>query len=104
MDGLFQDFKYALRTLTRSFAPTAVVVVTLALAMGTSAVMFTVAEAILESVPARNRSRVVSIAATDPQHGRPRLEASAPEFADWRGRSRSFESIGAMTFTTACSA
>ena len=101
MDALFQDLRYALRTLTRSLASTTIVVVTLALAMGTSAVMFTVAEAVLQSVPARDRSRVVSIAATDPQHGRPRLQASVPEFADWRARSRSFESIGAMTFTTA---
>jgi len=99
MSGMFQEFKYAIRSLTRTPASTIVVVVTLALAMGTSAVMFTVVEAVLQSVPARDRDRVVSIAASDPQHGRPRLEASVPEFADWRARSRSFESMGAMTFT-----
>jgi len=100
MESVFQDLKYAIRSLARSGITTMVIVATLALAMGTSAVMFTVAEAVLQSVPARDRSRVVSIAATDPQHGRPRLEASVPEFADWRARARSFESIGAMTFTT----
>src|ERR1041385_8397562 len=51
VDTLFQDFKYALRTLTRSGVTTFVIVGTLALAMGTSAVMFTVAETILQSVP-----------------------------------------------------
>jgi len=100
VDTLFQDFKYALRTLTRSGVTTFVIVGTLALAMGTSAVMFTVAETILQSVPARDRDRVVSIAATDVQHGRPRLEVSAPEFLDWRERARSFDAIGAMTFSS----
>src|SRR5262245_8891098 len=100
VDSLLQDVKYAIRSLTRSGVTTVVIVATLALAMGTSAVMFTVAEAVLQSVPARDRDRVVSIASNDPQHGRPRLEVSVPDFADWQARSRSFDAIGAMTFGT----
>src|SRR5437867_12829002 len=100
MDAIFQDLKYAIRSLTRSAGTTVVIVATLSLAMGTSAVMFTVAETVLQSVPARDRDRVVSIATTDLQHGRPRLEVSVPELVDWKSRSRSFDAIGAMTFAT----
>jgi putative ABC transport system permease protein len=97
---MFQDLKYATRSPTRNAPSTIVIVSTLALAMGTSAVMFAVAETVLQSVPARDRDRVVSISTTDLQHGRPRLEVSVPEFVDWQSRSRSFDALGAMTFST----
>jgi putative ABC transport system permease protein len=100
MDLIFQDVRYALRSLRRSPGSTIVIVLTLALAMGTSAVLFTVIDTVLQSVPAQDRSRVVSVSSTDPQRGRRRIGASPADFLDWKARSRSFESLGAMTFGT----
>ena len=53
MDAMVQDFKYAIRSLTRSAGTTVVIVATLGLAIGTSALMFTVAANVLQSVPVR---------------------------------------------------
>jgi putative ABC transport system permease protein len=77
-----------------------VIVLTLAVAMGTSAVLFTVVDTVLQSVPARDRSRVVSVSSTDPRRGRMRIGASPADFVDWKERSRSFESLGAISFGT----
>ena len=100
MDLIFQDVRYALRSLRRSPGSTIVIVLTLALAMGTSAVLFTVVDTVLQSVPARDSSRVVSVSSTDPKHGRMRIGASPADFVDWKERSRSFESLGAISFGT----
>ncbi|HEY6212612.1 MAG TPA: hypothetical protein VIW45_10020, partial [Vicinamibacterales bacterium] len=59
VDAIYVDLRYAIRSLTRSAATTLIIVATLALAMGTSAVMFTVAETVLQSVPARDRHGVL---------------------------------------------
>ena len=51
MDCLLQDLSYAWRSLVRGAASTLVVLLTLGVAMGTSAVIFTVVDAIVQSVP-----------------------------------------------------
>ena len=100
MNLFFQEVRYALRSLKRSAASTTVIVLTLAVAMGTSAVLFAVVDTVLQSVPAADRSRVVSVSSTDSRRGRMRIGASPADFVDWKARSRSFESIGAITFGT----
>jgi putative ABC transport system permease protein len=100
IDGIAQDLRYGVRSAGRNPVLTIVIVVTLALAMGTGAVLFTVVNAVVQAVPVRHRDRVVSVAATDPQRSRRRMPTSAPDFADWHARSQSFELLGAVTFGT----
>src|SRR4051812_15443853 len=100
IDGIAQDLRYGVRSAGRNPVLTIVIVVTLALAMGTGAVLFTVVNAVVQAVPVRHRDRVVSVAVTDPQRSRRRMPTSAPDFADWHARSQSFELLGAVTFGT----
>src|SRR5262245_49859020 len=100
MESMLQDLRYAFRSLFRSVGSTSIVVLTLALAMGTSAVFFSVFDTVLQIVPTRDRSRTVYLSSTDPQHGRRRAYTSPADFADWKAQSTSFESLAALTFGT----
>jgi predicted permease len=60
VDGLTRDFRYALRSLRKDYRFSLVAILALALGIGASTVVFSVAyNAIFESVPYKNSSRLV---------------------------------------------
>jgi predicted permease len=68
VEALLQDLRYALRKLARSPGFSFVVILTLALGIGASTAVFTVADAVLlRSWPAKSPERLAKIIATTPQ-------------------------------------
>jgi len=91
MDTLVQDLQHAARSLGKSPGFTLVVVLTLALAIGASTAVFSIADALIghpiRGVSATDRLVVVAV----PQ----KAPAAAADYFDWRRLSGSFESLSA---------
>src|SRR3954470_20422821 len=86
------DLKYALRTLIRSPAFTAVAVLTLALGIGASTAIFSVLDAVLlRPLPYPNQERIVELRELDEKgHG---MSFAEPNFNDLAARQHSFEAL-----------
>src|SRR5207253_2265732 len=90
------DLRYALRSLRRQPAFTAIVVITLALGIGANTAIFSVVKSVLLApLPYREPGRLMMVWETRPGGDRPLV--SYPNFKDWRQRQRAFEDIGAYT-------
>ncbi len=89
---LWQDIRYGLRLMRRTPAPAAVVVLTLAVAIGANTALFSVFDAVLlKALPLPNPERLVVITEETPTvRGGP---VSYPDFLDWRLRQRTFEDL-----------
>jgi putative ABC transport system permease protein len=99
METLLQDMRYGARMLLMNPGFTVVAVITLALGIGANTAIFSVVNAVLlRQLPFQDPDRLVYIWYNIRQ-GRPE-GASLPDFADWRGQSRSFESMTAFTGKT----
>ena len=92
MEGGMQDLQWALRSLRKSPGFTALAVLTLALGIGAATVAFTVLDTVLlKPLAYRDADRLVFL-----QERTPKLSLrppSYPNFADWRDRARSFQSV-----------
>jgi len=100
LDGLAQDFKLALRSLSRQRAWTTVAVATLALGIGANSAAFTIINAVLlRPLPYPDSRRIVSISESDKgvDHG----TVAATTFVEWRRGARSLEAISASGYTSA---
>src|SRR5258708_529885 len=92
---MFQDFRYALRTIRQAPGFSVVVTLTIALGVGATTAMFSVVDAVLLR-PLPYPAQASLVAVFDTQSGRDVAALSFPEFMDWRDRgSDVFESIGA---------
>jgi predicted permease len=92
MDHLFQDLRYALRSLLRqpSFSLTAVL--TLALGIGATTAIFSVVNAVVfRPLPVERPDRLVAVLNQWTTSTRPSLNVSWQDFDDWRAQSRSFQ-------------
>ncbi len=90
---LKQDVRFALRSLRRQPAFTAIAVITLALGIGANTAIFSVINSVLLApLPYREPHRLVMLWETRPGSDRPLV--SYPNFEDWRQRQRGFEDIG----------
>jgi putative ABC transport system permease protein len=102
---MFQHLRYATRSLAArpSFAITAIL--TLAIGIGATTTIFGVVDAvILRPLPLRDPERLAVVWETNPRLPVPVMVVSPPNLADWRQRTRSFESLGAFqlrSFTVA---
>jgi hypothetical protein len=95
MDTLFRDVRHAVRSLRRDAALSAAALVTIALAVGASTAIFTVADAVLlRPLPYRDPAGLVHLYETQVHSSTSQTsEASYPDFLDWRSRNRAFEAL-----------
>src|SRR5262245_1306530 len=94
MEGFRHDLRSAVRTLRRSPAYSAVVVLVLALGIGANALIFSVVDAVLlMRFPYQNPDRLVLVQAINAKGA---TTGVAPaNFVDWRRQARSFEYLAA---------
>ena len=98
MSGISDDLRYAARTLRKSPGFTAVALLALALAIGTTTSVFTVVNAVLlRESPYKNGSGLVLLWTTQQRAAavRQRSQVSFPDVEDWRKLNHSFEDIAA---------
>ncbi|HEX5884885.1 MAG TPA: ABC transporter permease [Pyrinomonadaceae bacterium] len=87
MDSIIKDIRYALRSLAKRPAFTAIAVITLALGIGANSAIFSVVNAVLlRPLPYDDPSRLISF----------RSNQSAPDLADVESQSKTFSSLGGM--------
>ena len=103
MRSLWQDLRYAFRTLGRSKGFTAVAVLTLTLGIGANAVVFAIANTTLfKGFPFDKNDRIVYMGTRDLSRTGPYYSdygpVSYPDFRDWRAQAKSFVDMAAVTF------
>jgi putative ABC transport system permease protein len=99
MDTLLRDVRYSARKLMHTPAFTAIVVGTLALAIGATTAVFSIVNGVLlEPLPLRDPDRVVSVSSLG-RDGK-RAEMSLQDFDDYRARGRLVEAMAAYDFGT----
>lgn len=99
LDGLLQDARFALRTVRRSPGFTAAVLVTLALALGATAIITSVVYGVvLRALPYPHHDRLALVWTTAVLDGQPndRLPFSPANFEDLRAGARSFTLLAAV--------
>jgi predicted permease len=103
-ERLMQDLRYGWRQLAKSPAFTVACVLTLALGIGATTVIYSIMDSfLLRPLPYPNSRRMVRVWNTFPPRGMMEIPVSEPEFNEYR-QSRSFEhlagfSVGAVTLT-----
>ena len=98
MRTLLQDFRYGARMVRRQPTFSAVVVLTLALAIGANTVIFSFANILLlRPLPLKDPAGLGWVFLIDPHRGGNRGPLSIPEFLDYRASLTTFESLAAST-------
>jgi hypothetical protein len=98
MDTLFQDLRYAVRTLVKNPGFGALTIVCLALGIGVNSTIFSVADVVaIKPLPFKQPETLVSLVTTRPSVGIERGGVSYPDVRDWKERTRSFETIAAVS-------
>jgi len=99
IDTLFQDVRYALRTLSKNAGFAAVVVLILAIGIGATTALFsTINTALLSGLPYQQPDRLVICLKT--MDGEMSGPVSRVDYFDYREYSRSFEELAALTTFT----
>jgi putative ABC transport system permease protein len=99
VDDACEDVRYAFRTARRSPGFTATAVTVIALGIAATVAAFTVLDyVLLRPLPFPQPDRLVRIYQSDLARGVPRLEASPPNFTDWRAGSASFSAMASFLF------
>lgn len=94
---LSSDFKSAFRGLRRAPGTSALIVATLAIAIGAATIGFTFADlALLRGLPVDDPSRVVSVFASDTRGSNPRARVSGADFLDYQAQLQSLERMSAF--------
>lgn len=102
MFPVMQDLRFALRQLRKSMGFTLMATLTLALGIGAATVVFSLVDAVLlRPLPFPEPERIVALNTLSQERsgkaGPATLpnDTSYPNFLDWRGRAKSFESMAA---------
>ena len=94
LEQILREARHAARVLSRSPALTALCVVTMAVGIGVSTVLFTLVDAVvLRPLPYPDAERLVRIVDTNRQAGIDRAGAASGNVHDWRQRSAAFAGI-----------
>jgi hypothetical protein len=94
--GFRQDVGFAFRQLARAPGASALAILTLALGIGATTVVFSVVNAVvLEAVPFEGADELVMVREVTPQGSG--FSVSDPNYLDWTIRQRSFSAMGAFT-------
>src|SRR5208282_4307396 len=97
MDSLWQDFKYALRTLAKKPGFTLIALLTLALGIGASTAIFSVVDAVLlRALPYPSPEKIVRVWEQAPDGHR--MNLSDPNFDDFLAQNSTFSSLAAYGF------
>ncbi|MEX2283906.1 MAG: ABC transporter permease [Gemmatimonadota bacterium] len=97
MDTLFQDLRYALRTLLRSRGFTTVAVLCLALGIGVNTAVFSMVNGVLfRDLPFEDPDRIVSVWSTNQRRGIEDGDLSYADLQDLRATG-TFEQLGGIT-------
>src|SRR5205085_66230 len=93
---LLEDVRYAVRLLLKRPGFTLVAILTLALGIGANSAVFSVVNAVLlRPLPYPDAGQLITIWGKLPAHGLDQLNASPPEFADYRDRNHALSAIAA---------
>ena len=96
-ESVWQDVRYALRTLGRAPAFTLVAVATLALGIGGTTAIYSLGRAAsVDSLPFADPDRLVQLWGTVERERVERRGASYPDFLDWRAQATAFEDMAAF--------
>ena len=96
-ETLWQDIRYALRMLVKSPGFTVFAVLTIALALGANAAIFTLVDGVLlKSAAYPHAERIVQLWEKPP--GSDRNAISGANYLDWARQAQSFEAIAAQTW------
>jgi predicted permease len=96
VDNLVQDLRYAARTLAKSPALAATIILTLGLAIGANSAIFSVIDGVLlRPLPYRQPDRIVRLFFSSDHY--PKFPINPFDFRDFRTRSHSFEALAAFT-------
>ena len=96
MGTFLQDLRFGIRTLRRSPRFTAISVLTLALGIGATAVVFSwVNTVLIAAAPVEDMDRLAGIWSHNRTQGETKNVVSAEDFVEWRRRQRSFDRFGA---------
>ncbi len=96
LDILAQDLRYSARSLSSSPGFTLTTIVVAALGIGASTSAFSVTDhVLLRPLPFADADRLVKLWEDESPQGYSSLEPSPANYRDWKGLSKSFESMGA---------
>lgn len=96
LEWLGQDARYAARVARRFPTFTAIVVVTLGVAIGANTAVFSVIDSVLlRPLPFPHAHELVLIYAQNPDKSQPRFSSSYADFLDWRRQTSSFAGMAA---------
>jgi predicted permease len=94
MQTLLQDLRYGARMLWKSPGFTLIAVITLALGIGANTAIFSVIDALmLRPLPFREPDKLFQVWESNVKLGYNEIDASYPNFADWRDQNQVFEQI-----------
>jgi putative ABC transport system permease protein len=101
VSSLVQDVRYAFRQILKQPSFAAVVVVTLALAVGVNTLIFSFVNFfVLSPLPFGDVSRTTMLFTRHPERGRERTGVAYADLVDWKRENRSFEDMGALRRVT----
>src|SRR5262245_15788895 len=96
MSQLWQDLRYATRSLSRVPGFSLIAILTLALGIGANTAIFSVVNGVvLKPLPYPRPEQLVMITSQFPTMGFEQFWVSAPEYLEFRERNRSFQEVGA---------
>jgi putative ABC transport system permease protein len=96
---LWQDTRYAMRTIRRDPGFSLVAILTLALGIGANTAIFSVVNAVLlEPLSYGDPDRLVIVWERNPAIGKERDPVAPLNFQDWRAQNTVFEELGAFRF------
>jgi putative ABC transport system permease protein len=96
MESFIQDLRFGVRMLVKNPGFTLIAVLTLALGIGANTAIFTVVNAVLlQPLPYPEAQQLALISENFSQRNLNQISVSAPEYLDYRNRSRSFAQVAA---------